>query len=142
MAAKASIEEKFHTHAEDGGNYDLSAYGPNGFLRRFIGNIDGADGELEVVSSYDLSSPTAGKLVLSMRNGSSGTATFTVKSNAYRSDGPWIYQVPPGQTVLDHWNVQLNTDCWYDLTASVDLDSLFSRRFAGHLETGLPSVTG
>jgi len=142
VAANGSIEDKFHAGMHGGGNYDLSAYGPNGFLRRFIGNLDVADGELEVVSSYDLSSPTAGKLVLSMRNGSSGTATFTVKSNAYRSDGPWIYRVPPGQTVLDHWNVQLNTDCWYDLTASVDLDSLFLRRFAGHLETGLPGVTG
>ena len=142
VAGSASIEDQFHHETGDNGKYDLSAYGSNGFLRRFTGNINGADGELEVASSYDLSSPTAGKLVLSMSNNSSGTATFTVKSNAYHSDGPWTYQVPSGQTVLDHWNVQLDTDCWYDLTASVDLDRLFSRRFAGHLETGLPGVTG
>ncbi len=142
VTAKATIEDKFHVQADDGGKYDLSAYGPNGFLRRFIGKLDAAGGQLEVVSSYDLSSPTAGKLLLEMSNKGSNTVIFTIRSNAYRSDGPWTYALAPGQTVLDYWNIQLKTDCWYDLTASVDTDSLFSRRFAGHLETGLPSVTG
>jgi len=142
VAANGSIEDKFRVEAEDGGKYDLSAYGPNGFLRRFIGKLDAAGGQFEVVSSYDLSSPTAGKLLLEMSNNGSNAVIFTVRSNAYRGDGPWTYTVAPGQTVSDYWDIQLKTDCWYDLTASVDIDSLFSRRFAGHLETGLPSVTG
>ena len=142
VAGNDFFEDKFHAQIDDDGKYDLSVHGPNGFLRRFIGKLDAVGGKIEVVSSYDLSSPTAGKLLLNMSNNGSSTVIFTVRSNAYRSDGPWTYTVAPGQAMSDHWNVQLNTHCWYDLTASVDIDGLFSRRFAGHLETGLPSVSG
>ncbi len=65
-----------------------------------------------------------------------------MKSNAYRSDDPWTYTVAAGATVTDYWNVQLYTSGWYDFTATVSSDSLFSRQFVGHVELGVPSTTG
>jgi phospholipase C len=65
-----------------------------------------------------------------------------VKSNGYRTDGPWTYTVAAGATVSDFWNVQLYTNGWYDFTATASSDASFSRRFAGHVELGVASVTG
>jgi phospholipase C len=137
-----SVKDYFHAQTYGGGLYDLSCVGPNGFLRRFIGNINVAGAALEVVASYDFSTSGAAKLVLTMTNNGTAAVIFTVTSNAYRSDGPWTYNVGPGASVSDDWNVQLYTDCWYDLTATTNIDSLFSRRFAGHVEIGSTSVTG
>jgi phospholipase C len=142
VAAGASVKDYFSVQAYGGGLYDLTLYGPNGFLRRFVGNINSAGGQLEVSASYDFSTAGAAKLILTMLNSSSKPATFTIKSNAYRGDGPWTYTVAPGGSLSDYWNAQLYTGCWYDFTVTVDVDSSFSRRFAGHIEVGLPSVTG
>jgi len=142
VGAGDSVEDYFSVQTYGAGKYDLSCYGPNGFLRRFIGDIDTAGGEVEVLSSYDFSTAGEARLILSMSNSSSASVSFTVKSNAYRSDGPWTYTVAAGATVTDYWNVQLYTNGWYDFTATVSSDSLFSRRFAGHVELGAPSTTG
>ncbi|MBV8085946.1 MAG: DUF756 domain-containing protein, partial [Chloroflexi bacterium] len=124
------------------GQYDLSVVGPNRFLRHFAGNLNTSGKTAEVVSSYNFSTPGRAQLILSMSNKGSKAVTFTVKSNNYRSDGPWTYTVQPGATVSDYWNVQLYTNGWYDMTATVSGDSAFLRRFAGHVEVGADSVTG
>lgn len=137
-----NTEDYFSVQNFGGGNYDLSVYGPNGFLRRFTGNINTAGANVEVVSSYDFGTAGAAKLILTMKNTSTTTVNFTVKSNAYRTDGPWVYSVPAGQTVSDFWNVELYTNCWYDFSVTANNDAAFSRRFVGHIETGAASVTG
>ena len=142
VPAGGSVKDYFHAQLYGGGKYDLSLYGPNGFLRRFVGDMNSASSKAEVVSSYDFSNPGAARIVLTMTNTSSTAMTFTVRSNAYRGDGPWTYTVPAGGTVSDYWNVQLYTHGWYDLTATVSADSAFLRRFAGHVETGQETITG
>lgn len=136
------VEDYFSVQTYGGGNYDLSVYAANGFLRRFTGNINTVGGQLEVTSSYDFTTSGAAKLLLTMTNKSVNPAKFSVKSNAYRGDGPWSYTVAPGQSVTDFWNVELYTNCWYDFTVTVDVDAAFTRRFVGHVETGQASVTG
>lgn len=142
IATGAGIEDYFSVQTNGGGKYDLSVYAPNGFLRRFVGDINSAGANVEVNSSYDFSTGGAAKILLTMKNNSTSTVTFTVKSNAYRTDGPWTYSVNAGQTITDYWNAELYTDGWYDLTATVNIDTAFSRRFIGHIETGLASTTG
>ncbi|WP_374348987.1 phosphocholine-specific phospholipase C [Chitinimonas sp.] len=124
------------------GKYDLSAYGPNGFLRRFAGNINGVGGQIEVLASYNFDTPGRAQLILTMRNSSSAAVTFTVTSKGYRSDGPWTYTVPAGGSSSDYWNVELYTNCWYDFVVTASADSSFVRRFAGHVETGKESISG
>lgn len=142
VAPQSSFKGYFSAQTYGGGFYDLSCYGPNGFLRRFAGNINGAGANVEVSASYDLSKEGAARLLLTMTNRSDASVVFTVTSNGYRSDGPWAYTVPAGGSFSDYWNVQLYTRCWYDFTATVSSDALFSRRFCGHVEVGLNSVSG
>ena len=142
IAPGAAVEDYFSAELFGGGKYDLSVYGPNGFRRRFIGNIDSAGGKLEANASYDFSTPGHSKLVISMVNRGSSAAVFTVASNAYRGDGPWLVLVAPGAKVDRSWDVQADTSGWYDFTVTVDADKLFSRTIAGHLELGVASITG
>lgn len=142
VPAAGSVKDYFHVQTYGGGAYDLSLYGPNGFLRRYIGNINTAGGQLEVTASYSFATAGKAQLLLTMTNSSSASVTFTVTSNAYRGDGPWTYTVAAGASVSDFWNVQLYTNGWYDLTATASSDASFSRRFAGHVELGVASVTG
>jgi phospholipase C len=142
VAPGASIEDYFSVELFGGGKYDLSVYGPNGFRRRFAGNIDSAGGKLEAVASYDLGTPGHARLVLALVNTGASAAVFTVAANAYRGDGPWLYAVAPGATVSAAWDVQADTAGWYDFTVTADIDKPFSRTFAGHVELGTASVTG
>ncbi|MFT3924934.1 MAG: phospholipase C, phosphocholine-specific [Myxococcales bacterium] len=125
------------------GKYDLTVVGPNRFLRRLTGDAKGAAKNLEVVSSFGVAANTGKNAIwFAMQNGSGGAATFTIRSNAYRSDGPWTYSVAAGQTVSDYFNAVAYNNGWYDFTVTNNLDSSWSRRFVGHIETGLVSVSG
>ncbi|PWI45698.1 phospholipase C, phosphocholine-specific [Streptomyces sp. ICBB 8177] len=125
------------------GAYDLTLVGPNRFLRRFAGNSTTPGGNVEVTPTYATASDTGKQaLWLAMANTGSTTATFTVTSTNYRSDGPWTYKVPAGETVSDYFNAVAYTGGWYDFTVTVDIDPAWSRRLTGHIETGAPSVTG
>ncbi|PRC94096.1 phosphocholine-specific phospholipase C [Solimicrobium silvestre] len=143
VAANGSVKDYFHVQTYGGGYYDLSLYGPNGFMRRFVGNINtAAGGLLEVTSSYSFATAGNAQLLLTMVNNTTASVTFTVTSNGYRTDGPWTCVVAAGATVSSYWNVQTVTSGWYDFTATVNADSSFSRRFAGHVELGGTSITG
>jgi phospholipase C len=142
VAPGASTRDYFSVQTYGGGKYDLTLYGPNGCRRRFAGDLHAAGASLEVTASADFKTAGQARVVLALRNTGSVAAVFTVKSNRYRSDGPWVYAVAPGATVSDDWNVQLYTGGWYDFSVTVDIDKAFSRVLAGHLELGTASVTG
>jgi len=129
-----SVEDSFQVQTFGGGKYDLSVYGPNGFLRRMIGDLGAAGAQLEAASSYDLTTPGHNTLVLTLTNSGSVPAVFTVTPNAYVSDAPRTYTVAAGATAVDRWDVGQASNSWYDFTATVDIDPSFSRRFAGHIE--------
>ena len=46
-----------------------------------------------------------------------------------------------GSITGESWDLG-SFDGWYDLSATVAGDSAYLRRFTGHYETGLPTVTG
>ncbi|MGW1768781.1 phosphocholine-specific phospholipase C [Streptomyces sp. NPDC002073] len=125
------------------GKYDLSMYGPNRFLRRFIGDANKAGKALEVAARYAVEQGT-GKVAVwfKMTNASAAAVTFTIRSNAYRSDGPWTYTVPANSSREDFFNAVAYSNGWYDFTILADSDGTWSRRYTGHIETGAPSVSG
>ena len=139
-ASGGSVEDQFSIPAD--GGYDLSVYGPNGFLRRAAGNITGAGSRLQVSSSYDFSAAGRAKFRLTIFNGGNGDLIVTIQAGAQHRDQPRIYALAPGQTSSDFWDVQLYTNGWYDFSVTADGDPEFLRRFAGHLETGSASLTG
>ncbi|MDQ3576746.1 MAG: phospholipase C, phosphocholine-specific [Actinomycetota bacterium] len=119
------------------GTYDLTAYGPNGFVRRFAGNHVTATGTGAANPEVVLrAAPTERRVYLRMTNTGRAACTVTVVVGN-RSGGPSTYSVAPGATVEDHFRVD-GTGNWYDLTATTDG---FLRRFAGQVETGKPSTT-
>ncbi|MFI8369727.1 phosphocholine-specific phospholipase C [Streptomyces sp. NPDC085466] len=125
------------------GKYDISMMGPNRFLRRFIGDASKAGKAIETTARYAVE-PGTGKTAIWFRltNTSAGPVTFTIRANAYRTDGPWTYTVPAGSSREDWFNAVAYADDWYDFTILADIDGTWSRRYTGHIETGAPSVTG
>ncbi|GHG25916.1 phosphocholine-specific phospholipase C [Streptomyces filamentosus] len=125
------------------GKYDISMMGPNRFLRRFTGDASKAGRAIEVAARY-ATEPGTGKTAIwfKLTNASAGPVTFTIRSDAYRTDGPWTYTVPANSSREDFFNAVAYADGWYDFTILADVDGTWSRRYTGHIETGAPSVTG
>lgn len=115
--------------------YDLTCHGPNGFVRRFAGDIKVDKGQIEVTSSFV---PSTLSIVLTLKNGSTSPVTFKVKANAFRTDGPWSYTVPAGKTLTPSFTT---ANGWYDLSVTSSSNSGFLRQLAGRIENGKPGVT-
>jgi len=127
-----------------GGNYDFSCYGPNGFLRRFGGNLTADSGNIESIAYLN---PSTGGVEITLANGSSSAVTFSV-TNGYFANSLATYTVPANRTNVVAFNAATNivgtltnafgtfaNTGWYDLAVTASSDSLFVRRFAGHVET-------
>jgi phospholipase C len=115
------------------GKYDLTAYGPGGFQRRFAGNLNTLCDQIEASSTID---SNAGTVTIDLRNSTGSAVSFTVTANAYLVGGPWNYQVAANDSLSARFLVATNGN-WYDLTATTSVDGSFLRRFAGHIEAPL-----
>ncbi|MGW5862835.1 phosphocholine-specific phospholipase C [Streptomyces sp. NPDC055239] len=113
--------------------YDLSVFGPNGFLRVFQG--PGKTAGPEVTARHD---KATGNLVLTLKNAGSADVNLSV-ANAY-GGGAQTFKVKAGGTV--NHTVDLRTSKrWYDVAVKSDADKTFLRRFAGHVENGQAGVS-
>ncbi len=130
--AGKSISDTWNT-AYSKGVYDLSVYGPNGFLRTFRGS--GTTAGPEVTARH------AGRgcaVELTLTNTGTTACRLTL-SNAY--DGKKeTFTVAPGRRVVHTVNLR-RSKRWYDLSVVSDQDGTFLRRFAGHVENGEPGVS-
>ncbi|GAA1964773.1 phosphocholine-specific phospholipase C [Amycolatopsis minnesotensis] len=123
------------------GAYDLNVLGPNGFVRRFSGNritaTTSGNANPEVTLTYTADTRTVS---LAMRNDGDRVCTITVAAGN-RADGPWRYELAPGKSTSDSFDVGGALDGWYDLTATADTADGFTRHFAGHGENGAENTT-
>ncbi|MCU1681470.1 MAG: phospholipase phosphocholine-specific [Amycolatopsis sp.] len=137
VAAGGSVSDTWRIKLYGGGKYNVAVHGPNRFLWQFAGNTAAAGAGVEVVGSYTAD----GRLLLTMTNSGTTAAALTVTANHYRS-GSWTYSVPANGSITgESWDLG-SFNGWYDLSATVAGDSAYLRRFTGHHETGLPTVTG
>jgi phospholipase C len=114
--------------ATTSGNYDFSCYGPDGFQRRFAGNLASDYNKIEVVSTIN---PTNGAFAILFENLSTSSKTFSV-SNGYTG-------LSANYAVAAHTTNSLNigsetNNGLYDVTVTSTADSLFLRRFLGRAE--------
>ncbi|QCU28647.1 phospholipase C, phosphocholine-specific [Burkholderia pseudomallei] len=119
--------------------YDLTVYGPNGFLCQFRGSTAAALGlsaNPEVIYGYDVAN---GNITLRLSNRGRAAVRLTV-TNAYGNAAPRVYELKPGQRINDYWDLR-DSHSWYDLSVSDGAPNGFLRRFAGHVETGRPSTS-
>jgi phospholipase C len=132
VEAGKMISDAWAAVADNAGKYSLWVLGPNGYHRRFKGDLaavaTGPNPEVRVC--YD---PGGNSVYLTLMNAGNAPATVTVTANAYRSDGPWTYTVAPGMQMEPSWSLA-GSGNWYDFTLS--MAGGFERRFAGRLETG------
>ncbi|MGW2057738.1 phosphocholine-specific phospholipase C [Streptomyces sp. NPDC001840] len=130
-----------------GGTYDLSVFGPNGFLRTFQGS--GTTAAPEVTARHethedrgshhgpDKNSGSAA-VVLTLTNTARTDRRLTI-TNAYGGKSVTV-KVPAGGRVVHRVELQ-GTKRWYDLTVVSDKDKGYLRRLAGHVENGAPGVS-
>jgi phospholipase C len=149
------LDDAWAVQAENGGRYDLWVLGPNGFHRRFRGDLTALRGRQasapEVQVSYD---PQGGGLRLEARNEAAGPVVLQVRSNklygaltAVGSGGAvggtgttWELRFTGRGEQSLYWNLN-STGWWYDLTVTSSADASFLRRLAGRMETGRHSVS-
>ncbi|HEY9343666.1 MAG TPA: phospholipase C, phosphocholine-specific [Inquilinus sp.] len=126
--------------AADFGQYDLWVLGPNGFHRHFTGSVvaNNRKPAPEIAVSYE---KRASGLIVRLTNRGNVPCVFTIKANAYSLlNLPWRQLVVPhGQSTA--YLPLLLSGRWYDFTARIEGDALFTRRFAGRIEDGTPSVS-
>jgi len=127
-----SLTNSFAVTATNGVGYDFSCYGPNGFLRRFAGNLSPDCNRLEATSSLDAN---AGNITLTLQNSTATGVNFIIV-DGYGLSGPWTNTVAPGGLGTRTVFAGTNNGGWYDLTITTDADPRFLRRLEGHVETG------
>ncbi|MEK7982793.1 phospholipase C, phosphocholine-specific [Burkholderia contaminans] len=119
------------------GNYLVSVWGPNGYFRRFAGSAAAdAGAKPEITPCYDTAN---GDVYVTIANAGTGALTVTATDVAY-GGAPRTLMVPAGQRVEARWDLSCSSH-WYDLQFAVAGNAGWTRRIAGHVETGKPSLT-
>jgi len=116
--------------------YNLSVYGPNGFVRYFNGNIGPRAAYLDVRSTYRRA--LGGAIRLSITNLGSKPAQVTIL-NAYAGDRSSSF-LRFNQT-FEEWVSLSLFHGWYDFVVTVAGDPTFKYQLAGHVETGKESFS-
>ena len=140
VGAGAALSDYWSAGDVTHGIYDLAAYGPNGFLRTFAGDIavatsGGASPEVSV--SFDAADD---RLILRVTNDGGADCTITASANAYVDAAPSPHPLAAGASIDIAWPLGASAH-WYDVTLTSDHDKRWVRRLAGHVETGEPSTS-
>ncbi|MBT9491312.1 MAG: phospholipase C, phosphocholine-specific [Paucibacter sp.] len=123
------------------GAYDLWVLGPNGFHRHFTGNARrvaaAAQPNPEVKVSVDA---VYGELLITLSNTGSFACSMSLVANKYFEVAPQTIKLAAGASSTLRLPLK-DSAFWYDFSVRVAGQPDFSRRFAGHLETGEPSIS-
>ena len=141
LTAGDNLADEWPLEDFENGGYHLRVYGPNGFYREFTG--DAQDPEIAFTCNYQHSLTTnslSGNIALKMANLSPNKAHYIeVVDNAYKTNHhkKLLAAAGTGTLIID----LKNTSGWYDFTVKINGSDKFTRRFAGRVETGKPSIT-
>ena len=117
-------------------SYDLSVYGPNGFVRFFKGSMGSGAAALDVSSEYDTEG--RGSIEWRITNFASSQAEVSVLDAYTGNLATRLLQ--PHDTFADELSLD-RFHGWYDLIVTVAGDATFKYRLAGHVETGEDSIS-
>ncbi|MEO8823825.1 MAG: phospholipase C, phosphocholine-specific [Ginsengibacter sp.] len=141
VSAGDSLHDNWPLDAFEDKNYHLRIYGPNGFFREFMGNNN--DPSIQINCGYQVSRiskklPT-GNIELKITNLDPSTPVdVKITDNAYKSKT--IFK----KIKSDEESIVLNLNSshgWYDFSVAVKGNTLFTKRYAGRVETGKESFT-
>ncbi len=131
------VNDSFLIPSGAGGQYDFTCYGPNGFQRRFAGNVNSDCNQIETASVID---PVGGTITVELLNPGANPASFTITNNLIPG-GSWIYFLPPVSSTNQTFPAVASNNGWYDLSITASNDVSFLRHLAGHIENGAFSQT-
>jgi len=123
-----------------GSAYDLWVLGPNGWHRHFTGTLPASTGNAARPEVRAQSARASGELLIELRNNGGAACTFVLQALRYGN-------VPAQEvTVVARSTHALRLPLaashhWYDLGLRVKNLPGWSRRLAGHIETGAPSIS-
>jgi phospholipase C len=120
-----------------GSTYNLSVYGPNGFVRYLQGSVGATAAALTVQAVYGKQG--AGSIDLRITNATANQATLSVL-DAYTGATVPAHFSKLGDAFAQDWSLEA-VHGWYDLVITVAEDTSFSYRVAGHVETGRDSFS-
>ncbi len=119
--------------AATAGNYDFSCYGPNGFQRRFAGNLSS---DAQRIEAFSILNPVNAGVRIELDNATASTVTFAV-TNGYAANSSVNYNLPAHTTNVVNVGSETNNG-FYDITVTASADAAFVRRFLGRVETYIP----
>jgi phospholipase C len=119
--------------------YDLWVLGPNGFHRHIVGDVRRASGSAlpQMVLRAERSSS---ELVVTLINNGGQPCTFQLKANKYYATTPSEVRVVARSSSALRLPLAASSN-WYDFSLRVNEFPGWFRRFAGHLENGMPSIS-
>jgi phospholipase C len=124
---------------EDHSSYSIAIHGPNGFVREFSGTFAAETFE---ASCENVARSHGMRLRLTLFSDANETLRAVVDASAYGLGRVEVIELAGKSTASIEWDVENDTQDWYDVIVTLPGDSEFGRRFAGHVETGAPSVSG
>jgi phospholipase C len=128
-------DETSDTFRASGDSYDLSVFGPNGFLRTFAGGFAARSANLTVKTIRDRDSDG---IALLIHNHSSSAEKVKIVE-AYSSKTT-THELQPHSS-FTHFSELHKSSGWYDFTVQAESDASFQRQLAGHVETGRDSAS-
>lgn len=119
--------------------YDLWVLGPNGFHRHIAGDVRRVSGAAlpEMVLRAER---TTGELVVELVNNGGQPCTFQISANKYYAGMLREVRVVARSRSSVRLPLAVSSN-WYDFNLHVSGAPTWLRRFAGHLENGLPSIS-
>lgn len=121
-------------------HYHLRVYGPNGFYREFKGN--GQDPGVNVI--FEPQKDESGKKlngngIVKITNNTQQEQYISLSDNTYKS-GKQLITIAAGTTKVTFFDLIKNHN-WYDFSVHVQGHESFAQRYAGRVETGLPTYS-
>ena len=136
VGPQAEVSDTWTVPASGQTEYDLSVYGPNGFLRSFNGSFLGENkANLDTRLIYDVDDCG---VILEIHN--QGAASRTVRVVEAYSNDTIIRSLRHGETLSQRWHLERSFG-WYDFSVECESDDSFQHRLAGHVETGRDSMS-
>jgi phospholipase C len=136
LGPSANLSDTWAIAAAGQTRYDLSVYGPNGFMRTFKGSVSGqGKANLTITCHYDLDGNA-----ITLKIDNAGDATSELRIVNIYTGHSHTHELKSGMTFERRYDLD-GFFGWYDLIVEVPSDTTFQQRLAGHLENGKPGIT-
>lgn len=140
VSAGNSLTDNLAVNKFPNNQYNICVHGPNGFFRHFIG--DNTEPNINVTCTYEqnpVSQLLIGNVILNIGNNDLNLLSFTITDNAYGTSPQTVTVAANGNSAIT-MNL-FNSSNWYDFTLTLSGNTVFSKQYAGHVETGNVSTT-